>query len=280
MLLIRRRAVHALVFLALAHAGCARPAGDPNAIDWPDRGGGVATHAPELRLALPQRSMSARWLPDGTFSNGEAELAFFDVEGRPLGFADKELYPPTLPIGRSIALLDSIEFRAIAFAPTWAGSPDTTAWTLVLIEISNRVDRRARAELRVAVRSAEEGARYARRAGRALRNGRVLALYDDAEGPVLRDPRMPAAPAIARGANAEVGSPTPADHFAAGAHYGFLLEPGRSVWLRFALAPAGGVPLGTEPAFPRLNRGRIFEQTLKAYGVERGAGAGAGASGS
>jgi hypothetical protein len=254
----------AIAALAPLFAGCGRTAPDPNEIRWPPS----AAEYREVPLYTPRFPFGPirSWLADGALSNGEAELAFFDATGQSVAFTEKQLYMQSVFIARSQAGLDSIDIQAIAFIPVQKDSPDTTAWVLVLIEMTNRLDHRARAELRVAVRTRGDSARYVRRAGRVLRDGRVLALYDDAEGPVLLDPRTPAAPAIARVGSAEVGEATPPDHLAAGAHYAFQLEPGRSVWLRFALAPPGGVKLGEEPAFPRLNRGRIFAQTLEAWG--------------
>ncbi|MGH7724022.1 MAG: hypothetical protein ACREOU_01200 [Candidatus Eiseniibacteriota bacterium] len=266
---MRGASIAAVAALALFLTGCGRTAQDPNEIRWPASDSDPGPPQSEVPLATPRFPFGPIriWGADGALSNGEAELAFFDAAGRPVAFADKELYNDSVPIARSHARIDSIDVQAIAFVPAQKDSPDTTAWVLVLVEMTNRQDHRARAELRVAVRTRGDSARYVRRAGRVLRDGRVLALYDDAEGPVLLDPRTPAAPAIARGGSAEVGEATAPDHFAAGAHYAFQLEPGRSVWLRFALAPPGGVRLGEEPTFPRLNRGKLFAQTLEAWGA-------------
>ncbi len=173
---------------ALLAAGCAR--GPDTAVkDTTDSAFARAFLPPVGRveaprvdaLFAPDAQCAVAWLPDGTWWNGDVELALLDASGAPLDLVTPAPAGPhaALPAARRA---DST-FAVRGFMP-WTGAPaDTAGW--VRLEI--RATRPGAVEL--AARSAGSAGHplhpyapiagrfvYAAREGRLLRDGRTIAL--------------------------------------------------------------------------------------------------------
>ena len=146
----------------------------------------------------PGAQSACAWLPDGTFWNGDFELALVDPQGRLLSFATPEPSGPhrDLPAARRRSVLPDATLEVRAFMEWRGGDGDSAQWT----RISIRSRGAAAPGLGLAVRSAGEaghplhpyapiGERFSYRVrhGRLLRNGRTIVLVAPAKG--VRPPR-------------------------------------------------------------------------------------------
>ncbi len=233
---------------------------------------GVATaHAPLHALYAPGGQQATAWLPDGTFWNGDFEIAFTDSAGTPAA---------TLPMRQGLHADLPAARRAFAglwvhaFLP-WSGADtDTAGWTRlsVALEPAKRITLALRSggatahPLHPYAPIAEDFAYDARleasgREARLLRDGRTLAfvrVHSGGRGTVLRPGTID--PSARHAPDRRVGLVTA------------VADTGRVV-LDVWLAPVGGAAADAAPPDRARSFASSAERTAAAWRAEREKGA-------
>ena len=274
-----------ILILALTGCQCARvPAfseratsARPATVTWVD---GLAHPEAGPRLTplyAPGAQNAVVWLPDGTFWNGDFELALFDAEGRPLRFGPRQFVSGGLPVVRATAAADGNSFDVTAFMPWRGGDQDSLPWTLVSVTARPSTHPAAASDagsLRLAARSG--GPRWHFLDARATAPDSFT--YQVRDRRLLRDQRLIAYVAGA-GIRAEPGNP---DDGATRRHsqtYGGRMtgqattaRGGGAEW-RIWLAPPGAVAPGGKPPDAARSTADLLARTVRAWRQELAIGA-------
>jgi hypothetical protein len=258
-------------------AGCSKgPAPSDAAFVWPPvesvAGPPDSLAAPSsVALVCPGARNATAWLADGTFWNGDVELAFFDAEGKPLPFRRKDSLDSGVPIYLSQARDSITPLQIVAFSPWRNTTQDTAGWAWILVQYPHPRSQDFR--FQVAVRSGGGDGRYIdpraahadsftyRSDGdRALRDGRIVAIFD--AGGTHRDLEPSATPEIA-----------PYDRYELRREYVIPAGGKGPTTFRFALAPLGGVDAAARPPGWSQTFAAAFEPTAKSWTAELAKGA-------
>jgi hypothetical protein len=260
-------------------AGVARaPAATATAIAWV--GGPVHPEAGPVLSALyaPGAQNSVAWLPDGTFWNGDFEIALFDGSDSLLRFGPREYVSGGFPIARASAASRGDRFEVSAFMPWRGADVDSLGWALITVTLQPRTgppDRTAATpSLRLAARSggarwhfldgrcsADDTFRYVVKGRSLSRNGRQIAYISGAN----------IAPGAHRLKNTQPGIPSTS--------YGGWMasaparNPESVLEWRIWIAPVGGVTGRDRPPGESSSTLDLLARTVRAWRSEMAFGA-------
>ena len=236
-------------------------------------------------LYAPGAQSAFAWLPDGTFWNGDFEIALLDPAGRPFPLAEPvQQYAEgtpglgpndAFPAGRREQSFPWGRLEVHAFVP-WDGTDaDTARWTLVQV-VPRPHDETAPFSLKVGVRSGGEAGRYVdprapvgehfryeTDGARLLRDGRTLALLVPSQrhGEASRDEEATSIPPRDAAATERVPA------FARD-----LIADDRASW-NLWLAPVGGAAADARPPGMHRPAAVLRAQTRRAWESEMARGA-------